>query len=326
MTSNIEMPLAGGILRIFARWCGGEVKKIHSCFADTPIPQVVDGCLQMPPGSSARQSFLAAASEYLTNSQTMMGCSAAPEEAQSYQSFCIGLASALYGNERPESPKPISIGNRPTSFLILRDGVCPVLGLPFCEIEVQNKKIPGDYVCSQDCLTISNEIHDPVVEAVLVVSYFLNRKDPRLVSILVKDANFRNYLKLFLNDVYGNVSSTLFLFLLCAINGLDVENYGADVWQSVAQTNVKTAQQSPNFWLLGMLEKMLEPTRGVRTQIRQQWAPVVDSLYSEIDKERRKKGLTGAPLEFMLRIHAKGAPQDCTTSIVQSMLEDSRSW
>ena len=238
----------------------------------------------------------------------------------------MGLASLLYTEGRPPTPAPRSFGCRPIAFVIIRDGVCPILGLPFDDLQIMTAEMSGDVSCHDGCLLISNEINDPIVEAALIVDQYIRRVDPRLVAIIVKDAAFRKYLVSFLGDVYGGTSASLFLFLLCSMNGLDTESFGSDVFPLSSGAQIKVSQQASSFWLFGLIEKMLAPSRHVDARIKEQWAPVVDSLYASIDKERRRAGLTGAPLEFMLRVQSGAFPHDASTGIVQSMLEDSRSW
>ena len=326
MKQQTEMAIASSLLRVYARWAGGDIPTICSQVAAVDLPTIKGDRLLIPHGTTSRQAFLACCSEVLANSKTQFGFESDPTEAQSYQAFCVGLSSLLYTEVRPPTPAPCSFGCRPLAFVIIRDGVCPILGIPFDDLQIMTAEMGGDVACRDGCLLISNEINDPIVEAALIVDQYIKRVDPRLVAVLVKDAAFRKYLVSFLGDVHGGTSSSLFLFLLCSMNGLDVESFGSDVFPLSVGNHIKTAQQASSFWLFGLIEKMLAPSRHVDARIKEQWAPVVDSLYASIDKERRRAGLTGAPLEFMLRVQSGGAPHDASTGIVQSMLEDSRSW
>jgi hypothetical protein len=320
------MAIASALLRVYARWAGGDMPDMKAAVSSVDKPCLDGSVMLLPFGMTARQSFLACCAEVLANSKSNFGFEADPAEAQAYQAFCIGLASVIYTDGRPPMPSPCSFGCRPAAFVIIRDGVCPVLGIPFDDMQILTDHMPGDVACGDGCVVISSEINDPVVEAALLVDQYLKRKDPKLVSVLIKDVSFRKYLSTFLGDVYGGASSSLFLFLLCSMNGLDIESFGSDVFPIASDGQMKTAQQSSSFWLFGLIEKMLAPSRHVDARIKEQWAPVVDALYASIDKERRRKGLTGAPLEFMLRVQSGSAPHDAASGIVQSMLEDSRTW
>lgn len=326
MNQKSELALASAVMRVFARHFGSDLPDLHVSHHGGPLPSVEGKSVFVPASFGSRQSFLAACTEILHNSLEKFGFTADPQEVQAYQAFCIGISSMLYGEPRPPMDSPASFGFMPTSFILIRDGVCPALGLPFDDVAVKSCVMPGDFVCDKDCLCISCEIHDPVVEAAILVKYFVERHDPRLVAVLVKDDAFRRYLNNFLNESYGPASASLLLFLLCSMSGLNVESYGADVFESSKSAVVKTAQTSPSFWLFGLIEKMLAPSRGANPHIKERWAPIVDSLYAAVDKERRRKGLTGAPLEFMLRVQAGPDSQGVSSPLIQSMLEDSRSW
>jgi hypothetical protein len=326
MNKKSELALASAVMRVFARYFGSDLPNLHVSYHDNSLPSVEGKNVYVPVSFGSRQSFLAACTEVLHNSLNKFGFTADPQEVQAYQAFCIGISSIIYGEPKPPMESPASFGFMPTSFVLIRDGVCPVLGIPFDDLAVKSCVMPGDLYCDKDCLCISCEIHDPVVEAAIMVKYFVERHDPRLVAVLVKDDAFRRYLNNFLNESYGIASSSLLLFLLCSMNGLNIESYGADVFESSRSPVVKTAQTSPSFWLFGLIEKMLAPSRSANPHIKEKWAPVVDALYSAVDKERRRKGLTGAPLEFMLRVQAGPNSQGVSSTLIQSMLEDSRSW
>jgi len=326
MNQKSELALASAVMRVFARHCGSDLPDLHVSCHDISLPSVEGKNIYVPVAFGSRQSFLAACTEILHNSLDKFGFAADPKEVQSYQAFCIGISSMLYAEPGPPMDSPASFGFMPTSFVLIRDGVCPALGLPLDDFAVQSCVMPGDFTCDKDCLRISCEIHDPVVEAAIMIKYFVERHDPRLVAVLVKDDAFRRYIHNFLNDSYGPISSSLLLFLLCSMSGLNIESYGADVFESSRPASVKTAQTSSSFWLFGLIEKMLAPSRGANPHIKERWAPVVDALYTAVDKERRRKGLTGAPLEFMLRVQAGSDSQGVSSPLIQSMLEDSRSW
>lgn len=77
-----------------------------------------------------------------------------------------------------------------------------------------------------------------------------------------------------------------------------------------------------NFWIYGLIEKMLAPARGPDYSIKQKWAPIANSFWQDIDLARKKAGISGASLEFMLRVkdpEAQGKPE-----VVQRMIEDLR--
>jgi hypothetical protein len=307
MSDSCNLILASSFLRVFARWCGGELPTLSCVNHSIESPCLKNKCVYVPNGFGARQSFIAACSEVLVNSETEFGFTCDPKEAQNFQAFCVGLSSLIYSNPRPPIDTACSFGYRPVSFIILRDGVCPILGLPFDDV-------------------LLSEINDPIVESAFFIDAYVNRIDPNLISVLVKDVAFRKYLNAFLGDTHGPAAASLLLFLLCSMNGLDVESYGVDVFNSLDSRSVKVAQQSSSFWLFGLIEKMLAPSRGVNPKIHEKWAPLVDSLYAEIESERKKKGLTGAPLEFMLRVQSGSSPHGADAGLIQNMLEDARSW
>ena len=93
---------------------------------------------------------------------------------------------------------------------------------------------------------------------------------------------------------------------------------------------IKEAQwegNQSNWWFLGLTEKMLEPARSEDWTVYEMWKPVTEELWSEVEAERRKRGLDEVPFDLMLDITRNLRDQHTDeTKTLQALLADDRIW
>ena len=94
------------------------------------------------------------------------------------------------------------------------------------------------------------------------------------------------------------------------------------VWVQEKTNLVKTAKYAldGNFWIYGLIEKMLAPARGSDFSIKQKWAPIANQFWLDMEKARKDAGLSGASLECMLRVKDPEIKEK--PFVVQKMIED----
>ena len=96
-------------------------------------------------------------------------------------------------------------------------------------------------------------------------------------------------------------------------------------WAPVDTSSKGTQSVDSSFWHTGLIEKMLGPVRGYDFTIKEVWQPIVNQLMDLIEKKRKKAGLSGAPVEFMLRV--RDGEENCEKpKLLQDMLSDMRVW
>lgn len=95
-------------------------------------------------------------------------------------------------------------------------------------------------------------------------------------------------------------------------------------WVDSAVSPIKTARMNTdgNFWIYGLIEKMLAPARGPDFSVTKKWAPITNMIWENIETARKKSGLSGASLEFMLRVKDHGSSDD--SIVIQKMIEELR--
>jgi hypothetical protein len=79
------------------------------------------------------------------------------------------------------------------------------------------------------------------------------------------------------------------------------------------------------WWYLGLIERMLEPSRGADWSGYYTMKPFTDELYAKIEKEKKRRGLSELPLELLLRVQSEEFKQQ-PDLIIQGLLSDNRVW
>lgn len=80
-----------------------------------------------------------------------------------------------------------------------------------------------------------------------------------------------------------------------------------------------------SFWQFGLIEKLLEPDRGMDYSVYWRMKPFTDKLWAKVEKEKRERGLKELPLELLLRVQSEQYHTD-PTLITQALLADNRVW
>lgn len=79
------------------------------------------------------------------------------------------------------------------------------------------------------------------------------------------------------------------------------------------------------WWYFGLLEKLLEPSRGSDWSAYETLKPVTEELWNKIEDEKKRRGMKELPLEILLRIQSEEFRQQ-PDLIIQGLLADDRIW
>ena len=94
--------------------------------------------------------------------------------------------------------------------------------------------------------------------------------------------------------------------------------------QSVADP-MSYGYYSPSWFLLGLIERMLQPVRGSDWTTYNRLEPYVQEVKDEIEKAKQEKGRDGLSFEEMLRIH-NGENDSKSGVILEKFIDQNRSW
>jgi len=132
-----------------------------------------------------------------------------------------------------------------------------------------------------------------------------------------------------------------FLSILITILDLDWKDY-PHVWNSLNPDHfasvkgsgmIKSAQLSKEhpsmFWYFGLIEKMLETSRGMDWTTHLSLESYVSDFWKQVQDERQARGdISGVPFNELLRIKTRQTDSNITDTrkTLQSLLNDERIW
>jgi len=236
----------------------------------------------------------------------------------------------------------------PIIWLLMKDIICPAY-----EIQIENVAIAtiedtsscdiSEYL-DKDVLEIENSFiglngcieYDPVRDAFLFISVLeahgldVHKTIKEIMSSELQ-SKICGAMKLFYeNDKEVND----FLMILLTYVGIEnkIEYLVVDSTKKASNKNemIKEAQfmnnLSNSFWFFGLLEKMLEPSRGTDWSVYKGLNPWFREIQDKIEEEQKKAGRDGVTYESMLRIRSGENTKEENNTILEKNLGSDRVW
>lgn len=252
-----------------------------------------------------------------------------------------------------DQPVVLTVNREPFIWTVMRSIVCPAFDKPLKNVRILARKSPymdGAKYLKKGDIPSKNEAIFPFVFTNLEVengptrtAYLLyeviraHEMDPRGVihEIFTKQELWGKFFGLARAAFRQTDAINDFLTTLSIISdemeGIDkrlVKNAAATKWN--AKTGIWSQAQysgggSGSWWYMGLIETMLEPSRGSDWSGFYTMKPFTDDLYKRIEVEKKKRGLPELPLELLLRVQSeefKSQPD----LIIQGLLADNRVW
>lgn len=85
------------------------------------------------------------------------------------------------------------------------------------------------------------------------------------------------------------------------------------------------AQAQSMWWYFGLIEKMLDPSRGPDWTGYFNTKPFMDDLWERVETEKKRRNLPELPLELLLRVQSEEFKQR-TDLTIEQLLADNRVW
>lgn len=299
-------------------------------FSDKEKNDSISLCFNINSKLSRKQVNLTILNRYLNNFLNIHGSKLEEVVISGAMGVCSTMCDLYFDNSQFDiPPAKVSDANFPFSFIS-----CKNIIYPYFNISKNNCEITCDPDSYVDFLMENN------------VGYFGIKN----LKIEFRDA----FIMMCLDEKYKKDNNDADGFIYRSFNNVDVmrmlfpfavEYFNKDVekadyffslihmysnsiasekWINERFPKNKTARfvTDGNFWIYGLIEKMLAPSRGPDYTITRKWAPITNELWSTIDSARKKSGLSGANLEFMLSVKDHGVSSD--QFIVQKLIEDLR--
>ena len=256
-----------------------------------------------------------------------------------------------FGEMGVDDAIPMRLDQNALVWIMMKDIVCPLKGLPLKNVRVISGKTSKVDACRyiEKSDMPSTSLPDdmfPFIFMNLYVSSFAIRSAFLLVeatrahldgtqtgsaedvlrelfsNYFIKD-KLISFVKMVFVDEEQEANFFAVLSILC--NSEELERLAV---REERERNIKESQVRGgvgNWWFLGLTEKMLEPARSEDWTVYETWKPVTDALWARVETERRRRGLDEVPFEMLLRIQSEDFKTD-ETKTLQALLADDRIW
>ena len=335
-------------------------KKNEVPFSDVPISfdENILGTLLIGKTKNISHTIFKIVSEYINSSLDITGVqfmSSGEERDNFFIVLASNLRTFMYGddvsNTVAEDAHVLRLYQFSLIWILLKDIICPIYnkdlinfkiicdGNPQLDIAKYYKKedIPSEDISDESFIFV-NIINNRVLQSVFIFMEVLRAYDLSPIEVIQN---------IYTTDLYEKYKGLLEIALEedevsdfeCAIManlGINFYDMVCQKFAILKQQPIKTAQNSvpglPNqFWQLGVLEKMIEPTRGANWEVYKSLEPYVKEFWDKVEDVRQKRIVNGhddgVPFDVLLRIKQKQMDHGTdATQTIQSLLSTVRAW
>lgn len=254
-------------------------------------------------------------------------------------------------------PTALKLNRDPLVWMLMRDIICPAYHKPLSNptiLATQSAKIDAARYVEKETITFSEIIglpssvqitddHEPFIVLNMQVENYPYREAYVLYEairshglnpdIVVRDlinktelsSKFAGLVKMAIADQSSISDFFMMLGILSGFNRSEESGLLQRANKIGKVVQAQAANSHSSFWQLGLIEKQLEPARGMDWSVYFRMKPVVERLWNKVEKEKRKRGLKELPFELLLRVQSEDYKTD-PTLIMQALLADNRVW
>ncbi len=191
------------------------------------------------------------------------------------------------------------------------------------DVKVKNS-IFCDYSSSNDghIYVNSGVIYQPVRDAFLLNSSLQAfGHNPKQILSLLMNSKYRQNVQCIAKLAYKEQTYKDFMLILDLLSGSFNKNI---IPKSIIKTS-SIKQSASSFWYAGLLQSMLQPSRGDDWTTYKLLQPFHKKTWDNIQKKRKEKGKDGLSYQALLRIE-NGEVQPEDLKVMEKMLSSHRIW
>lgn len=298
-------------------------------------------------------------SKYIDKSLDIVGEQLMPDESERNEFFVVlssNLRSFMYGDDSEynfvDDAHVMRLYQFPIVWLMMKNIVCPIYNKDLTNLKVicdgnakvdiaryyKKEELSSDEVSDESFIFV-NIINNRIVQNAFIFIETLVAYDLSPMEVVKK---------IYGSDLYSKYKGLLDISLedeeVYDFEAAIMENLGVNFYSMISHRTgclrpnfLKTAQNSvpglPNqFWNLGLIEQMLEPTRGADWTVYKNLEPYVKEFWDKVESVRLKRiengHDNGVPFDSLLRIKQRqtvGYETDPTKTL-QELLSSDRVW
>ena len=354
MSKVSDFKIAESIIRKICTKQGVVFQDISVSFEEE-----ISGALFIGRTKNVAHTIFKIVAEYINRSIDILNVQLMPDQRDRDNFFVVfasNLRTFTYGDDDEntfcDEAHVMRLYQFPVVWLLLKDIICPIYNKDIVNLKIicdgnaevdiakyyRKEDIPSEELSDESFIFV-NIINNRILQNAFIFIEALRAYDLSPIEVIknIYDTDlyekYRGLLEISLED--EEVSD-----FECAI----MENLGVNFYAMISHKTaclrkdfVKTSQNSvsgmPNqFWQLGVLEQMIEPTRGSDWSVYNSLEPYVKEFWDKVEEVRQKRIENGhddgVPFNSLLRIKQKqtvGYETDPTKTI-QSLLSSDRVW
>lgn len=319
----------------------------------------VSGSLLVGKTKNIAHTIFKIVAEYINKSSEIVGIELMPDLPNKDEFFLVlasNLRTIMYGesadNVHVDDPHAMRLYQHPLVWILLKDLIFPINNKKLVNLKIvcdgnaevdiakyyRQEDMPVEW-SSEEPFIFVNIINNNVLQSAFIFIESLRAFGLSPIEVIknIYDSDMYDKFKGLLDMAYDEEEIYDFE---CAI----MENLGVNFYNMISHKAaclhpniVKTAQNSvpglPNqLWQLGILEQMIEPTRGSDWEVYKSLEPYVKEFWDKVEDVRKKRIENGhddgVPFNTLLRLkqHQTVGYKTDTSKTLQSLLSSDRVW
>lgn len=300
--------------------------------------------------------------EYVNRSSEITGVQFLPDERQRDEFFIMtasNLRGLIYNEEISydisDDPHVLRLYQYPLIWILMKDIICPIFNKELHNVKIINagtpqidvaryykkEEIQSEDISDEDFIFV-NIVDNRIVQKSFLFVEALKAHDLSPIEVVktIYDADvydkYKGLLEIALEsreDVI-DFESTVMAILSINCYGLMVNKLSKfdPIMKKMGQASVPGGYGDSQFWYFGVLEKMIEPTRGSDWTTYQNLHPYIEEFWNKVEEVKKKRVQSGhdpgVPFDALLRLKT---PQTVEykadpTYTLQALLSSNRVW
>jgi hypothetical protein len=229
------------------------------------------------------------------------------------------------------------IYQRPIIWILMKDIICPIYDLPLKNVRVVTGKNPqvdiaryyeegeidtGDFE-NYPFIFVNEVANKPVLNALLFIETLkAYGVDPVEVLLDIFESELFDKFEGLLTLAFDDNPNGKAVFIHTLTNVLRI-NYN---YKIITAQGMNMERQN-NFWFLGLIEGMLDKTRGSDWSTTKELQPYVEAFWNKVENVKKAKGGQNVTFNELLQLKREEGPKGIDpTRTLQQLLSSDRVW
>ena len=243
---------------------------------------------------------------------------------------------------RSDEPILMRLYQYPVVWMLMKDIICPACQITYenvlmafvktVECDIATFVDDPDYLINDEVYIAVNDLVEyPPVRDVFIFGAVLEAHGQYPIDIiqLILNGDLKKKVESVVKLAYGDDEKVEDFMQVLTTYGYSENKIESLVAGNVEKTaSVAKAAQDANgsFWYFGLIEKLIEPTRGSDWSTYEHLHPWFEEMQAKINAAREKAGKDGVTFEYLLRIKDGENSKKENNTVMERRLKKNRVW